>query len=418
MTRGGGSRLFSDPLHDQFAGWATGYVTSGAADYGEILAIAGRMPPDGDDAAFHGVWSAAADSHLAAADDAERAGHPATARGHLLRAAAYHGVAIHALYGRPVDPRLVQGFERAGAAFGRAMALIDPPGEALALSFDGHDMPAWFVPAAGSRPGEARPLVICTGGYDCTMADTYLAMSPALERGYHCLLYDGPGQGGMLVHGGVPMVPEWERVVKVLVDAALQRPDVDPDRVALRGWSLGGHLVARAATGEHRLAAVVADPPFWGMAEQAQGFLAKLGIADPGTVASEWPDEVVARLTAVVAGDRVLTWQLVRRGLWVMGAADMRSLWEKLTSFTLDGQGEIRCPLLATAAENDPNARGADAFVARLTCPTTLIRFTAAEGAGDHCEMQNLWLLNARVLDWLDDTLGPGAPPTRAAAAT
>ena len=35
----------------------------------------------------------------------------------------------------------------------------------------------------------------------------------------------------------------------------------------------------------------------------------------------------------------------------------------------------------------------------------TIMEFTAAEGAGDHCEMKNRSLVNNRVLDWLDATL-------------
>ena len=42
--------------------------------------------------------------------------------------------------------------------------------------------------------------------------------------------------------------------------------------------------------------------------------------------------------------------------------------------------------------------------MAALTCDKTLMRFAAAEGADGHCEMQNRSLLNARVLDWLDET--------------
>jgi hypothetical protein len=34
------------------------------------------------------------------------------------------------------------------------------------------------------------------------------------------------------------------------------------------------------------------------------------------------------------------------------------------------------------------------------------VRFTTAEGAGGHCEMGNRSLLNARVLDWLDEQFG------------
>ena len=38
-------QLFTDPLHDEFAAWSTGYVTSGGADLGELEAIAASFGP-------------------------------------------------------------------------------------------------------------------------------------------------------------------------------------------------------------------------------------------------------------------------------------------------------------------------------------------------------------------------------------
>jgi hypothetical protein len=58
-------------------------------------------------------------------------------------------------------------------------------------------------------------------------------------------------------------------------------------------------------------------------------------------------------------------------------------------------------------AEDDRLAQGAPALLERLAGPKTLIRFTGAEGAGDHCEIGNRSLANRRILDWLDETLGP-----------
>lgn len=88
--------------------------------------------------------------------------------------------------------------------------------------------------------------------------------------------------------------------------------------------------------------------------------------------------------------------------------------------YTLEGRAEsIRCPTLLTAAENDPLGAGAQAVFDSLRCPKRLIRFTAAEGAGEHCEFRNRSLFNRRALDWLDDTLGiaasakPGGAPQR-----
>ena len=116
-------QLFTDPLHDQFAALATGWVTCGASDYGEIVAIAEAFPQGGDDAAYYEAWSAAAGRHLERAEKALGVGHELTAQGHLFRAAAYYGVAIKPWFGTPVDPRMTEGFDGCTAAFDRGIVL-------------------------------------------------------------------------------------------------------------------------------------------------------------------------------------------------------------------------------------------------------------------------------------------------------
>ncbi len=55
-----------------------------------------------------------------------------------------------------------------------------------------------------------RPLIIFNNGYDCTVTDTYFACAVAASRrGYHSLLFDGPGQGSMLYEHGIPLRPDW-----------------------------------------------------------------------------------------------------------------------------------------------------------------------------------------------------------------
>ena len=53
----------------------------------------------------------------------------------------------------------------------------------------------------------------------------------------------------------------------------------------------------------------------------------------------------------------------------------------------------------------DPLALNAKETLSRLKAPTTLLTFTAAEGAGGHQETLNRALAETRILDWLDDTL-------------
>ena len=65
----------------------------------------------------------------------------------------------------------------------------------------------------------------------------------AVERGWHALIFDGPGQGAALYDQGLPFRPDWEAVITPVVDFALARPGVDPAPIALArrqpGWLLG-----------------------------------------------------------------------------------------------------------------------------------------------------------------------------------
>jgi hypothetical protein len=399
--------LYADPLHDEFARWALGFIPGGGADLGEVLAIA-EQHQDPDDDEFFEIWSAAARRHCDDAEAAAARGHHASARAHYLRAACLFTVAYHPLYGTPVDERLVDAFERQMTAFDLAMSLGSPPAEPVRIGFEGHDMLGYFVPAVDARQGERRPLVIATNGYDATICDMYFATGHyAVQRGYHCLLFDGPGQGAMLVRHDVKLVADWERVVAPVVDMALSRPDVDPERVVLHGWSLGGYLAPRAASAEHRLAACIADPAFPGILDSLGAMGSVVGLSEEAVAAlPEISDAAAGKIERLMEQDRYLHWSFVQRGYWVNGATNLREFLAAVAPFTMRGRADrIRCPVVGTTTEGDPLALYAESFLAEMTCPTTLLRFTNAEGAGGHCEFLNRALVNERVLDWLDDTL-------------
>lgn len=242
-------KLFDDPLHDEFAMWPLGLIEPDGGAVGEVVAIAKAMTAP-DDQTFVTVWTDAADRHVEEGDAAHKAGRDADACGHYLRAASLYEVGMHVLYGSPVDPHLSDIFDRLTEAFDRAMSVRDPPGEPLSIPFDGTLMPGYFLRAADADRGEARPVIVCVNGYDATMADMYLAqVIDASRRGYHCVIFDGPGQGSMLVRDGVAMNADWERVLPPVVDAVVARDDVETGRVVLQGWSLGGYLAARPPRG-------------------------------------------------------------------------------------------------------------------------------------------------------------------------
>jgi len=228
-----------------------------------------------------------------------------------------------------------------------------------------------------------------------------------VARGYHVVLVDGPGQGAPLIRDGVTLIPQWERVIRAVVDAVVARPDVDRQRLVLQGWSLGGHLCLRGATGEQRLAAVVSDPPAWSILEGLEPAAAQLGLT-PEAFARlpEISDADLAKMMAAIEAEQRLRWVFLQRGLWVNGASDLRDWLQKVSLFTLQGRSDrIHCPVLGTFADRDPLALGAKPTLDRLDTRTTLLNFSAAEGAGAHQETLNRALAETLILDWLDDTL-------------
>jgi pimeloyl-ACP methyl ester carboxylesterase len=396
--------FFDDPLFEEFTSLALGLAPYGGGTLGEVQATRARIE-DGDDDSWFAAWRDLADRLVQAGDASAASGHRVSGRESYLRSSVYNSLAYHTLFGAPVDPRLREGFEAQRSAFDKAAALLEPAGEAIEIPFGDARMPAYLFRAPA---GERRPLLIATSGYDTTIYEGFFGQAvPALRRGYHCLLFDGPGQGAVLIEQGIPIRPDWESVIRPVVDAALDFDDVDPDRIALTGWSLAGYLALRAASGEPRLAACIADP---GLYSIGAGWIARLRAAGiDESVIERFPDiddATLAPLAETFHNDRAGRWTVEQRGFWVHGVGTFGELIRATEPFTLEGRLDaIHCPVLLAAAEADPLSRSADQIYEGLASPKTLLHFTTAEGAGDHCEMGNRPLLNQRVFDWLDETL-------------
>lgn len=395
--------MFStDPLFDDLA-ITLGLGFGGAP--GEIVASCSGVA-DGDDDAWYDSWSTTAERLVAVADRSVAGGHRSTAaRDTYLRASRYFAIGYHPLFGAPMDERLRTGFARQSDAFAKANALLDMPGEHVEIPFEGTTLPGWFHRAGAG----ARPLLVVTNGYDATVYETYLAQTvPALSRGWHCLIFDGPGQGRPLFEQGLHLRPDWENVLPSVLDVALARPDVDPARVALTGWSLGGYLALRAASGEHRLAACIADPALFAMDSGMIPRLRAAGVPDDAIAAyPDIPTDALGPVEQGIAASRTQRWAIIQRGFMVHGVDTLADYLKAISPFTLDGRlADIRCPTLLCAAEQDPLSASADLVAEGMTAPTTRLTFLAAEGAGDHCEMGSRPLYDLRVYDWLEDRFG------------
>lgn len=396
--------LSSDPLFEDQAARTLMHALHGGADFGECITTMSRVAP-GDADAWHREWTATADRVAALGDDAFARGHRTSAAEAWLRASNYYRTSYIFLYGNPVSAALASAFDREAAAFAKAAAAMEPPIAAVEIPFEGTTLPGYFV----SGGDGTRPLLVCTNGYDSTVHEMYFAFAVAArKRGWHCLLFDGPGQGRALIKQGLFIRPDWEKVVRPVIDFALTLPGVDVRRIALSGWSFGGYLSLRAATGEPRLAALVSDPGLPGLADGMRAMFGSLpaeALADPLTA----DPALFAPYVASMERDAGTRWKFLQRGPMVHGVSSLQGYLAAALAFDTRGLlDRIACPAFIGCEESDPLARGAPAVYEALQCPKLLARFTAAEGAGDHCAMSGRSLFLARMFDWLDDTLKTG----------
>ena len=397
--------LLDDPDMDAQLGRTLIAVAAEAADLGEVLATAGRTRP-GDYDSWYDEWSATAEIAHTLGADALRGGHVVTARKAFLRASEYWRQSFFFLRRDITDPRLQHAWRQHREAFRSALPLLDHSAVVTEIPFDGVSMTGYlFRPADADTP---RPTVLAPCGFDSTAEAGYLATGyMALPRGYNFFVFEGPGQGGMLYEHGRPFRPDFEVPFAEAFRWLLAQDGVHPHAVTVIGRSFGGHLGPRAAAFESRVAALVADPGQFdftsrigalaaGMGhDDAEGFIARLTAADPA---------VDQQLEQLLDGPRNREWYGARMA--AMGAATVGDFIRKQLRFSLDGiASDIACPTLITEGEGDVASQSRRLFD-ELKSEKRLKNFSAAEGAGGHCECLGSTLFEGYAFDWLDRVLG------------
>jgi len=394
--------VFKDSLfHAQWLRTA-GHSSSGGAEIGECLAAASRIREQ-DAESWFDAWTDLGEGVLAEAEKSRRNGRRVSALAAYLRASNYFRAAYTFLMGVPVDERVVRSYRRQRAAFEAATALMQPSAERIVVPCGEVRLHGYIFHAAASG---ARPTLIVTHGYDSTAEEAYFfSGAAAVARGYTCIIFDGPGQGAAIIEDGVVFRPDWEAVVGPVVDFAVARPEVDAAKIALMGISFGGYLAPRAASGEPRLAACIADPGEFSLLEELKGRM-------PSFIARQLPagNLLVVSLLSLILRRRMqhptAGWAL-RRGLWAHGAQSPLAYVRLMQDYSLEGRADrIRCPALICRAENDHIGVTARMLHDALRCERAFTVFAARHGAGEHCEAGARSVFNQRAFDWLDAVLG------------
>lgn len=389
--------------HDDFefnAQMAVGASYYRLSEVGECIATFRRIK-DGDIDSWFDEWCATAERVVAIAEAAEKQGHRQSAHEAWLRASHYFGLAFFYVLGTREPSRALPTWLQNREAFDRAAATAAPPWDKIDIPYEGTMLKGYFFPADDS--GARYPLVILNNGSDGTVTGMVIGASGALERGYHALTFDGPGQGEALYVQGMPFRYDWEAVITPVVDYLLTRDDVDPERIAIIGSSQAGYWVPRAAAFEHRLAAMVADPGVFDVRTSWTD-------AMPGSLLKHFEKGERDKFEHMMAiGEKfsaATRFNLTKRSE-PYKAGSVFDILGLLEDYNLESVAEkIECPSLITDPEDEQFWPGqSQRLFDALNSPKEIARFTREEGASLHCEPMTPGLRNQRIFDWLDRIL-------------
>ncbi|NGX54551.1 MAG: 2,6-dihydropseudooxynicotine hydrolase [Chlamydiae bacterium] len=390
--------FFKSNLYSFQALRAMAAASSGGADIGECLAAISKIE-DGDDESWYCAWYDLAKRLEAEALEMGSKGHDVSAASLSLRASNYYRTSEFFLHINPDDPRILETCGRSKACF--LKGIKDQPITEVEIPFEGTTLPGYLC-LAGETKG---PLLIVQTGFDGTAEELYFVVAQAaLKHGFHCLIFEGPGQGRVIRQQKIPFRPNWETVITPVIDFAVSLDQVNPEKIALMGMSFGGYLVPRALVFEPRIKVGIANGGVLDfhevvMADSPPDFEAILDQEE----AKELVNKEVLKAMETDAGAR---WA-IGHGMYTFQAKSPVDWFVMSREYHLrDCIDQIKCPMLIVDSENDWQMKGqAQKFYDGLRCPKEFLLFRAEEGAGVHCQIGAYALSGERIFSWLEDQL-------------
>jgi len=191
--------------------------------------------------------------------------------------------------------------------------------------------------------------------------------------------------------------------VTPVVDYAIARDDVNLDKIALMGISMGGYLAPRAVAFEHRIKACIANGGIFDFSEDRYksmpGELIELLKTDKVKF-NEYIGEVMRK--------NVTARWFFNNGIMVFGVDTPADVMLTIKKYTLkDVVQYIRTNMLVINSGSDYALRGqAKKLYDSLRSPKKFYLFKKAQSAQAHCQMGAITISNEVIFNWLDRNYG------------
>jgi dipeptidyl aminopeptidase/acylaminoacyl peptidase len=248
-----GIATMDDRVASAIAHWGPRFTTNGVtvADFERVTGGIERW------ADWCRAWCAAAEVHDRLGRDALDDRRTRSAGEHLARAAVYYHFAKFVFVEDLAQMRAAH--RRAVDCLDAALPYLDPPGRRVEVPFEGARLVGVLRLPTGPGP---HPAVLMVAGLDSTKEEFRSTEAFFLDRGVATFSVDGPGQGE--AEYDLPIRGDWSAPGDALLDALAGQPEVDGERLAVWGVSLGGYYAPRvaAAAGTRVRACVALAGPY------------------------------------------------------------------------------------------------------------------------------------------------------------
>ncbi len=325
----------------------------------------------------------------------------------FMRASNYYRCAE--FFANHRNPRQKHYWEKSRENFMAAAKQLNIPVEPVTIPFNQTRLPGYFIKGGEGK----RPTLLALSGFDGSIEELYHFIGKAArDRGWHCLLFSGPGQRDALhLNPGLVFRPDYEVPVASVVNYVLTIPEVDPEQLAIIGYSFGGYFASRAAAGNPRIKACVANSLIVGGTQDLVPF--PLRLFPPSTI--NW---AVNALSKISPG---LRWAL-ENGRWTFGSENPYDFITTLAPYTLKGTEErMQAPLLCIFGEqefisgpaNSPDKiRDIFHYIETVPASVWIKLFTRESGGASHCQaMGGMVQAQETTMAWLKQRFQEDAAP-------
>ncbi|PKN70616.1 MAG: alpha/beta hydrolase [Deltaproteobacteria bacterium HGW-Deltaproteobacteria-12] len=378
---------FQDEKMDYvFGSLILGATVNHGCEIGEAFYTASKIK-DGDAASWQAEWIKTARLVEARGIKSLAGGHTVSARDQFLRASYYYHMGLISMPSD--DTRFKETALKSRALLKKAGTLLSPKLEYIEIPFEDMVLTGYFRKAGpGKNPVKT---LIFIGGAETYAEDHYFYIAPqTFDRGYNFLSLEIPGQGLLPLEGKF-FRPDMAAPIKAIVDYALSRPDVDPQRLAVYGYSSGGGFAPMAAEKDNRIKAVIMNNAVM----DAGAGVGKMDVSKATSDVTKTWSSFKMRLNEAIA--------------WRFGLAknDLPGLVEANRPMRFD-PAKITMPALILVASGEyqsPEIKRQNDLCFQLlpNAKKRMVITPLEEGASNHCIMENRSLMSQELFDWLDE---------------